>query len=130
MWEMTESNPPPSPLSPGPGYNGPVPDQDSKTIAMLAHLLSIFTGFIGPLIIWLIKKDSSPFVGDQAKEALNFQLTCFIGYLIAGITIHFCIGFIIFPLVYACHLIFAIMATMKANSGIAYRYPVCIRFIK
>ena len=58
----------PSSGYPGP-YVGPEPDKDSKTMGMLAHLLTIFTGFIGPLVIWLMKKDTSPFVDDQGKEA-------------------------------------------------------------
>src|SRR5690348_1357609 len=90
-----ETTPPPPPAStppidygttggyPGP-YNGPAPDKDAKTMALLCHLLPIFTGFLGPLIIWLVKKDSSPFVDDQGKEALNFQITAFFGYLIGG----------------------------------------------
>ncbi|HTL31303.1 MAG TPA: DUF4870 domain-containing protein, partial [Tepidisphaeraceae bacterium] len=73
-----ETTPPPPPAQPvdyssggypGP-YVGPPPDKDSKTMALLCHLLPIFTGFLGPLIIWLIKKDSSPFVDDQGKESL------------------------------------------------------------
>jgi len=49
--------------------------QEDKTMAMLCHLLGILTAFLGPLIIWLVKKDQSPFVDDQGKEALNFQIT-------------------------------------------------------
>jgi uncharacterized Tic20 family protein len=149
---MTESNVPPSPpgdasslppqaappvgtvayaASGYPGaYVGPEPDKDSKTIGMLAHLLSIFTGFIGPLVIWLIKKDTSPFVDDQGKESLNYQLTLLIGYLIAGATSCLFIGLVLFPVLWIVGLVFAIMGTMKANNGIAYRYPVNIRFIK
>jgi uncharacterized Tic20 family protein len=155
---MTESNPPPpqQPYDPGmpppappvgaqppvgyagpatgagyPGpYVGPEPDKDSKTMAMLAHLLSIFTGFIGPLVIWLIKKDQSRFVDDQGKESLNFQLTLLIGYIIAGATSCLFIGLVLFPVLWVLGLVFAIMATMKANQGVAYRYPFNIRFIK
>jgi uncharacterized Tic20 family protein len=114
---------------PGP-YLGPSPDKDSKTMALLAHLLGSFTGFLGPLIIWLLKKDTSPFVDDQAKEALNFQLTILIGYVICGFLTHMCIGFILFPILFLVNLFLAIIATTKANSGIAYRYPFAIRVIK
>jgi|SRR5688572_19530802 len=114
---------------PGP-YVGPPPDKDSKTMGMLAHLLSIFTGFIGPLVIWLIKKDSSPFVDDQGKESLNFQLTILIGYIIGGATSCLFIGLLILPAVWVLALVFAIIATMKANNGEAYRYPFAIRLIK
>ena len=150
---MTEENvppppPPPDPTTPAPAtagtvpyatpggtgypgpYVGPAPDKDSKTMAMLSHLLGILIGFLGPLIIWLMKKDASPFVDDQGKEALNFQLTLLIGYIIAGATSCIFIGMLIFPVVWIVGLILGIMGAMKANEGTAYRYPVNIRFIK
>jgi len=118
---MTDQIPPPV-------YDMPSPDKDSITMAMLCHLLGIFTGFLGPLIIWLIKKDSSPFVDDQGKEALNFQLTA----LIATVACMF--GFCLMPFLLAAvhitRLVFSIIATVKANQGIAYRYPVTIRLIR
>lgn len=114
---------------PGP-YVGPTPDKDSKTMAMLAHLLGIFLGFIGPLIIWLIKKDQSPFVDDQGKESLNFQLMLLIGYVISGFLWCLLIGMLTFPLIWIFGIIFSIIAAMKANEGVAYRYPVNLRLIK
>lgn len=147
---MTESNvPPPPPPSdpntpapasvpyatpgasgyPGP-YVGPAPDKDAKTMAMLCHLLSIFTGFLGPLVIWLMKKDSSPFVDDQGKEALNFWITVTVILFLCGVTSFLCIPAIIGLIVWVAGLIFAIMGTMQANNGVAYRYPINIRLIK
>lgn len=111
-------------------YQGPPPDKDAKTMAMLSHLLGILLGFLGPLIIWLLKKDSSPFVDDQGKESLNFQLMLLIGYVIAGATTCLVIGFILLPIIWLLALIFGIMGTIKANEGVAYRYPFNIRFIK
>src|SRR5437868_1922887 len=67
------------PATKGPQYLGPAPSPEEKQMGMLAHLLGII-GFVGPLIIWLIKKDQSPFVDDQGKEALNFHLTMLIAY--------------------------------------------------
>jgi uncharacterized Tic20 family protein len=128
---MTEGQiPPATPTSDQSAYQGPEPDKDARTMAMLCHLLAIFTGFLGPLIIWLIKKDQSPFVDDQGKEALNFQLTMLIGWIAGALTTCIFIGFIILPAVIIVNLIFCIMATMKANQGIAYRYPFAIRMIK
>ncbi|HEY2588583.1 MAG TPA: DUF4870 domain-containing protein [Tepidisphaeraceae bacterium] len=112
-----------------PVYAGPAPTQDDKTMGMLAHLLGIF-GFIGPLIVWLIKKDQSPFVDDQGKEALNFHLVMLIGYVLGGVLSFFCIGFLIIPLVWICSVVFSIMGAMKAKEGIAYRYPFNIRMVK
>ena len=119
------------PLSGDPSaYNGPPPTKEDQSMAMLAHLLGIL-GFLGPLIIWLLKKDQSPFVNDQGREALNFQLTVLIGYIVGWLLIYvFCIGLlIVFPLMIAS-LVLHIIAAMKANQGIAYRYPFSIKFIK
>ncbi|HWP40779.1 MAG TPA: DUF4870 domain-containing protein, partial [Tepidisphaeraceae bacterium] len=113
-------------------YAGLEPDHDARTMAMLCHLLAIFTGFLGPLIIWLIKKDSSPFVNDQGKEALNFQLTLLIAWAVAMALacITFGIGALLFPLILALNLVLCILAAVKANQGVAYRYPLAIRLIK
>jgi hypothetical protein len=114
---------------PGP-YTGPTPDKDSKTMAMLAHLLGIFLWFLGPLIIWLIKKDQSPFVDDQGKEALNFQIMVTIGYVIGVATSCLGIGFLIMTAVWVGAIVFSIIGAMKANEGVAYRYPINLRIIK
>jgi uncharacterized Tic20 family protein len=113
-----------------PVYNGPPPTADDRTWAMLSHLSGIFTSFVGPLIIWIVKKDQSPFVEDQAKEALNFQLTLLIGYAVAGITAFFCIGFLLAVVISVVAIIFGILGTMAANKGEAYRYPFNIRMVK
>lgn len=111
------------------GYMGPAATPDDRTMGMLAHLLGII-GFIGPLIIWLIKKDQSPFIDDQGKEALNFQLTMLIAWVVVIVTSFFCIGALLGPIVFVGNIVLCIIAAMKANQGIAYRYPVTIRFIK
>jgi hypothetical protein len=118
------------PTSAPPPYAGPAPTTDDKNMATIAHILGILTGFVGPLIIWLIKKDQSPFVDDQGKEALNFQLTLLIAWVIAGVSTAICIGFLLVPAVLVVAIIFGIMGAMAANKGEAYRYPVNIRFIK
>lgn len=111
-------------------YAGPEPDSDGRTMGMLAHLLGIPLGFLGPLIIWLIKKDQSPFVDDQGKEALNFQLTVLIAAIIAGLTMCIAIGFVLLPLVAVADIIFCILGAVAANKGTAYRYPFNMRFIR
>jgi hypothetical protein len=128
----TQPPPPPPPFTSGPaGYQGPPPDKDSVTMGMLCHLLGIFTGFLGPLIIWLMKKDSSPFVNDQGKESLNFQITAFVALLICIPLIYvFCIGAILMAVVHVVRIVFGIIATIQANKGIAYRYPLTFRLIK
>jgi uncharacterized Tic20 family protein len=116
-------------LTASPAYTGPEPDKDAKTMGMLAHLLGII-GFIGPLIIWLIKKEN-PYVEDQAREALNFQLTILIGWLIAfALSFVMCLGVFLYPVLWVLQIVFSIIAALKANQGIVYRYPFNIRFIK
>ncbi len=105
--------------------------QDQKTMAMLAHLLGIFTGFVGALVIWLINKDKadSAFVVEQAKEALNFQITVAIACFASGLLFLILIGMLLLPLVLLANLILCIMGAMKANEGVEYRYPFALRLI-
>jgi uncharacterized Tic20 family protein len=111
-------------------YVGPAPDSDSRTMAMLCHLLAIFTGFIGPLVIWLSKKDTSPFVDDQGKESLNFQLTMLLAHIAAGLMWCIVVGMFITPALVVLNLVFCVLATIEANKGVAYRYPFTLRLIK
>jgi len=104
--------------------------KDARTWAMLCHLLAIFTGFLAPLIIWLIKKDEDPFIDEHGKEALNFQITVCIAMFVSGILTMVCIGVILLLAVIVANVIFCVLATVKANKGEPYRYPVSIRFIK
>ena len=95
-------------------------------MGMLCHLLGIPLGFVGPLIIWMIKKDEMPFVNDQGKESLNFQLTVLIAAMLIGIPT--CgVGAIVIGL---AALVFCIIATIKANNGEYYRYPLTLRMVK
>ena len=111
------------------------PGKDEKMWAMLTHI-STFAGFIfpvgniiAPLIIWLIKKDEYPLVDDQGKEVLNFQISMTI-YLIASIILIFIvIGIPILIGLGIFDFIITIIAAIKANDGIKYRYPITIRFI-
>jgi uncharacterized Tic20 family protein len=123
----------PAPLSYGysgaPRYQGPEPSPDERTMGMLAHLLGIVTGFIGPLIVWLIKKDTSPFVDDQGKEALNFQLTLLIGYAISFVLMFVCIGYFTALGLWVASIVFGIIASVAAYKGETYRYPFNIRMI-
>ena len=114
----------------GPVEYASVASHDDRQMAMLAHLLGIVLGFIGPLIIWLIKKDQSPFVNDQGKEALNFQITVLIAHLVAGLSWMICIGVILTPAVIIASIVFCIIAGMAANRGEPYRYPLNIRLIQ
>ena len=114
-----------------------IADKQSNTWGMLCHLtaLALFTGIplgnvAGPLIIWLIKKDEFPFVDEQGKESLNFQISMTIYTIGAAILCSVLIGFVLFPALIVTNLVLVVVASMKANTGEPYRYPFTIRFIK
>jgi len=116
--------------------NVPDIDKQARTYAMLAHILGFATfvfplgNILGPLIVWLIKKDEYPFVNDQGKEALNFQISFLIYGAASALLIFAIVGIALAPAVFVCWVVFTIVAAVNANDGKAYRYPLTIRFIK
>ncbi len=135
--EQESSTPPPennpsNEAAPQEGTESVAVSKDARTMALLAHILGIFTSFVVPLIIYLIKKDEDAFIEDQSKEALNFHITVVIAYfaliVISIITVGF--GALLFPVLGLGVLILGIIAGLKANDGVAYRYPFTIRLIK
>lgn len=107
-----------------------LPSSDEKTFAILAHILTIVSSFIAPLIIYLIKKDESPYVAEHAKESLNFQITLFILYLISVVLILVLVGILLIWLLSIANFILVIIATIKASENKMYRYPFNFRLIK
>ncbi len=118
-------------------------NNNARMWAMFCHLAGlagfivpvVLSGIIAPLIVWQVKKDEHPFIDEQGKEALNFQISIALYAVIGvGVCIITCIGTILIPFVagavYLVNLIFMIIAAIKANNGEHYRYPLCIRFIK
>ena len=103
--------------------------QEVKTIGMLAHLLGIFTGFVGPLIIFLVwnKKDSAK---ENARHALNFQISMVIYYIIAFILIFVLVGIILIIFLGIFALVVMIIGSVRAFNGEVYRYPLEIPFIR
>lgn len=108
---------------------------DENMWAMFCHL-STFAGFIfpfgniiGPLIIWTIKKDEYPLVMDQGKEAMNFQISMTIYYLVSIVLIFIVIGIPILIALGVFDIVVTIIAMVKAGEGVSYRYPLAIRFI-
>jgi uncharacterized Tic20 family protein len=108
---------------------------DERLWAMLCHL-STFAGYfvpvgniLGPLVVWLIKKDQYALVDDQGKEALNFQISVLIYGLISFVLCFVLIGFVLLIALIIFDLVVTIMAAVQANSGVYYRYPMCIRLI-
>jgi len=143
---MTDSTPPPPPPEQPAGQPSgqpvggqpvaaqPLSDSDARLWVTLAHAGTILFGFVPALIVWLIGKDRSQFVNDEAKEALNFGIFLTGIYVIAWILNATVIGAILgIPLLLAgfvISLIFCIKGAMKANKGETYRYPLSIRLVK
>ncbi len=148
-------NPPPAAGTPPPTEPPPVEpaatgeiDPQERQWGMFAHLSALIGGFvttgwagsigcfIGPLVIWLVKKDTMPFVDDQGKEALNFNITVAIVFfallLLTIVTLG--VGLIIavpgWIIIGIYWLVMTIVASIKANEGVTYRYPICLRLIK
>jgi uncharacterized Tic20 family protein len=112
------------------GYDGPPATKDEANMGMLMFILGIFTGFLGPLIIWLVKKNDSRFLDAQGKEILNYQITVIIAlivniplwFIVIGILIHF--GIII------ATIVFMILGAMAASKGNFYKFPFALRLLK
>jgi uncharacterized Tic20 family protein len=105
------------------------PTSDEKTMAILSHILCLVAGFIAPLIIYLVKKES-PYVTAHAKESLNFQLTMLIAVIVSGILMILLIGFLLLWLLGIVNLVFIIIATIRASENKIYHYPFSIKFVK
>lgn len=127
---------PPSDVATPPPPSSGTPSAEEKQWAMFAHLSALvgyiipFGSVIGPLVIWQIKKNEMPFVDDQGKEALNFQITVIILAIIAIILILILIGFLLLWALALADLVFIVVAAIAANNGQRYRYPFAFRFIK
>jgi uncharacterized Tic20 family protein len=103
---------------------------DERTLAILCHVLSIFFWIIPSLVIYLLKKDESKYVAEHAKEALNFQISITIFYIISAVLMLILIGVFLMIAVYFGSIILCIIATIKASDNVLYRYPFSIRLIK
>ena len=118
-----------------PNKDANMPSKNERTWGMLCHI-STFSGLIiplgsilSPLIIWLIKKDESPFITDQGKEVLNFQISMIIYILLSLFLIILLIGIPILIGLIIFNIIVTIIGAINANDGKYYRYPITIRFI-
>ncbi len=122
---------------PPPPYGShPVANKEQTTWALAAHLSGLlpyvgipFGNIIAPLAIWLMNRDTMPFVDDQAKESLNFQLTITLYAFASAVLILAIVGIVLLPAVIIFHVVASIIAAIKAHQGIPYRYPMNIRFI-
>lgn len=102
---------------------------DEKNIVVLTHIAGTIFSFIPALIVWLLKKDDSAYIADQAREALNFQITVLIAQVISSILIVILIGFVLMGIIWLANIIFCIIAAVAASKGEYYRYPFTLRLI-
>lgn len=103
--------------------------QDERTLAVLAPLLMLFFGFIGPLVIYLVAKPEQAYARHHAAEALNFSITVFIAALVSAVLIIVLIGIPLLLVVIVAGIVFPIIAAIAANRGEWYRYPINIRIV-
>ena len=106
------------------------PSSDDRLMGTLIYVLSFFTSLIAPLIIWLIKREDSPFIDKTGKNYFNFLLSYMIWLIVASIAMFIIIGFILFPIIAILNFIFTIVAAVKAYNGEDYLPPLSIRFFK
>ena len=112
-------------------------EKQARVWGMLCHLTALlglmgipFGHILGPLIVWLFKKKTYPFVDEQGKESLNFQLSMTVYAIIAALMIYIKLGMLPLWILAAINLLLVFIAAIRANSGGIYHYPFTIRFIK
>jgi uncharacterized Tic20 family protein len=119
------------------GLRGAALTPEERTWGMLAHL-SAFAGLvlpflgnaIGPLLVWLVRREHSEFVDSEAKEALNFNISVLLGWVLCGALTLVFVGFLLGLVLFVYWIVATIVAGIKSGEGVAYRYPFCLRIIK
>jgi uncharacterized Tic20 family protein len=113
------------------------PSENERTWGMLAHLAA-FAGLVmplvgnvlGPLLVWLTKREQSAFVAAHAKEALNFNITVVLAGIVCGFLALIFIGFLLGTALFVAWLVMTLIAAIKASEGVLYHYPVSLRLVK
>lgn len=106
-----------------------VPNNDDKNIATVTHLGGTVFSFVPGLLVWALKKDDNAYIADQAKEALNFQISVLIAQFVAGVLAVILIGFVLMGIIWLLNIVFCIIAAISTSKGETYRYPFCLRLI-
>ena len=111
--------------------------KEEQNWGMLCHLTALalllgvpFGHLLGPLIVWLIRRNQYAFVDEQGKESLNFQISMTIYAILSGLLVLVAVGFILLAVVLVADVILVIVASVKVSNGKSYRYPLTIRFLK
>jgi uncharacterized Tic20 family protein len=112
-------------------------DNKEKNFGMLCHLTALsallgipFGHILGPLVVWLLKKNDFPFVDEQGKESINFQISMTIYSAVSALLILVAIGVLLLVGIAIVDIVLVIIASIKASNGETYKYPLTIRFIK
>lgn len=112
-------------------------DRQARNWGMLCHLIALsallgvpFGHILGPLVVWLIKRNDFPIVDEQGKESLNFQISFTIYALVSAILTFFVIGIVLLIGLAIADMVLVIVASVKVSNGQPYRYPLTIRLIK
>lgn len=121
--------------APAPGPASPT--ETDRTWAMLAHL-SALAGLVvwllgcvlGPLAVWIARRDQSAFVAEHAREALNFNITVVLAALVCMLLMLVFVGFILGAALFIVWLVLTLVAAIKASEGSVYRYPFSLRLVK
>lgn len=108
--------------------------QEAKNWAVIAHLAALINivgipSVIGPLVVWLLKKEEDPFIDYHGKEALNFNISFMIYGIVAGLLILLAIGLVLLPIVLITWVVLVIIGAVRASNGEYYRYPMTIRLV-
>ena len=120
-----------------PATSGATPTENERTWGMLAHL-SALAGLVvpllgivlGPLAVWLTRRDESEFVAGQAKEALNFNISVLLGAVACMLLALVFVGFLLGTALFIFWLVMTLVAAIKASEGHVYRYPFSLRLVK
>ena len=113
----------------------PAPPSSARTWETLCHLSALlgyiipFGNFLGPLLVWQLKKNEYPSIDPHGKESLNFQITCLIYFIVSGLLITLLVGIPLLIVVGVFDLVCVIVATIKVNNGTPWRYPLTLRLI-
>ena len=108
----------------------PLSPADEKMWSILTHVGGILFHWLAPLIAYLVLKDRGPFVRWHTRQALNFQLTILIAYVVGAVLSLVIVGFFVLIAAFVLNIVFGILAAMAANRGEFYRYPIAIEFIR
>ncbi len=132
---MSTGPDPTNPYAPQHEYELPELTNEARNWGMLCHLIALlampfgFGHIVGPLVVWLLKRNDHPFIDDQGKESLNFQISITIYTLLLLPTLCLVVGVVLVPALWVVNAIFIVIASIKASGGEAYRYPLTIRLV-